>query len=404
MAVKSEAESKEQPSSFKCARCDKPGSLQCPKCLELRLPKGPSIFCSQECFKSGWMEHKKAHRDDWQFCTDRGRGRSSKMPKANWTGSLRPAPISPRRDVPESVPKPDYALTSIPTIEMESRQQQLVPIRTAKQIEGIRKACRLGREILDKAHAAVRPGVTTDDIDKVVHGATIAAGAYPSPLNYHSFPKSVCTSVNEVICHGIPDRRPLEDGDIVNVDVTAYYQGYHGDLNETFVVGNADDASKKLIKTTYECLHKALAAIKPGMRYRDVGDIISQHAQSQGMSVVKSYCGHGIGDLFHCAPNVPHYSQNKAVGVMKAGHVFSVEPMINLGSWRDTTWPDGWTSVTVDGKRSAQFEHTILVTETGVEVLTARLETSPPLWWEDKKTGEPAANGAKAETGAKSEQ
>ncbi|KAI2535265.1 METAP1 isoform 11, partial [Pan troglodytes] len=164
--------------------------------------------------------------------------------------------------------------------------------------------------------------------------ACIARNCYPSPLNYYNFPKSCCTSVNEVICHGIPDRRPLQEGDIVNV--------------------------------------------KPGVRYRELGNIIQKHAQANGFSVVRSYCGHGIHKLFHTAPNVPHYAKNKAVGVMKSGHVFTIEPMICEGGWQDETWPDGWTAVTRDGKRSAQFEHTLLVTDTGCEILTRRLDSARP--------------------------
>lgn len=235
---------------------------------------------------------------------------------------------------------------------------------------------------MDKAHAAVRPGITTDEIDRVVHDATVAAGAYPSPLNYFHFPKSVCTSVNEVICHGIPDCRPLEDGDIVNVDVTVYLKGFHGDLNETFTVGDASDDDKELIKVAHDCLEKAIQIVKPGARYRDVGEVIQKHAQAHGFSVVKSYCGHGIGRLFHCAPSVPHYAHSKAVGIMKEGHVFTIEPMINAGTHRDVTWPDGWTACSADGKHSAQFEHTLLVTDSGAEMLTARLPNSPPLWWQ----------------------
>eukprot|EP00884_Botryococcus_braunii_P001642 jgi/Botrbrau1/11479/Bobra.0360s0006.1 len=367
-----------------CARCAAPSRLQCPKCLELEIPKARSCFCSQDCFKLAWAEHKKIHKskDAWLYCTNRGAGRSRVMPAFNWTGPLRPYVISPTRTVPDHIPKPDYALTGVPKIEIESRQQKSVSIRTPKEIEKIRAACRLGREVLDKAHAAIRPGITTDEIDRIVHEATVEAGAYPSPLNYWNFPKSVCTSVNEVICHGIPDRRELEDGDIVNVDVTAYLDGYHGDLNETYVVGNVDPVSKSLLKTTAEALDLAIAAVKPGVRFRDIGAIIQQHVRSKDFSVVKSYCGHGIGDLFHCAPNIPHYAENKAVGVMKEGMVFTIEPMVNVGSWKDMTWPDGWTAVTWDGKRSAQFEHMLLVTSNGCDVLTKRLPTSPPLWWE----------------------
>lgn len=341
------------------------------------------MFCSQECFKAGWADHKAAHKDlkrAWRFCTDKGKGRSDTVPSFAWTGGLRPERISPKRKVPDDIPRPDYAKGGIPHSEINSRQQTSVPIRSKEEIDGLRQACQLVRRILDAAHAAIRPGITTDEIDAVVHDETIKAGAYPSPLNYFHFPKSVCTSVNEVICHGIPDKRPLKDGDIVNVDVTAYYKGYHGDLNETYVVGDSvDERSKQLLKVAYECLEKAIKAVKPGTRYREIGDIITAHAQANGMAVVRAYCGHGIGDLFHCAPNIPHYAGNKAVGLMKEGQTFTIEPMINLGSWRDRTWPDGWTAVTEDGQRSAQFEHTMVVTKTGCEILTARTADSPPL-------------------------
>ncbi|KAK9868002.1 hypothetical protein WJX84_011144 [Apatococcus fuscideae] len=377
------AESQDPSSGLPCDKCGKPAKLSCPKCLELKLPREGGAFCSQECFKEAWGQHKKVHKvKPWLYVTNRGQGRTQTMPSFPWTGELRPDLVGPRRLVPASIPLPEYAETSIPKGEQESRQQTSNPVRTPKQIEGLRKACRIARDILDKAHAAVRPGVTTDEIDRVVHEATLEAGAYPSPLNYFSFPKSVCTSVNEVVCHGIPDQRPLQSGDIVNVDVTAYYKGYHGDLNETFVVGEVDSTSKQLLKVTYECLERSIAAVKPGMRYRDLGKIISQHAQGQGFSVITTYCGHGIGEWFHCAPTIPHYHPNKAVGIMKEGHTFTIEPMINVGKARDVTWPDGWTSVTRDGSRSAQYEHTMVVTATGCEVLTARLPTSPPLWWQ----------------------
>lgn len=186
--------------------------------------------------------------------------------------------------------------------------------------------------------------------------------------------------MNEVICHGIPDQRVLLDGDILNIDVTLYHEGYHGDLNETYYIGDkakADPNTVRLVETTRQCLDKAIAHVKAGVKISDFGDIIEKHAKSQNLSVVKSYCGHGINSLFHCAPNVPHYAKNKAVGKCKAGMTFTIEPMICLGSYRDKTWPDDWTAVTADGSKSAQFEHTMLVTEDGVEVLTARLPDSP---------------------------
>jgi len=236
----------------------------------------------------------------------------------------------------------------------------------------MRVVCRIGREVLDIAAAAVQAGVTTDEIDRIVHEETILRDSYPSPLNYKNFPKSCCTSVNEIICHGIPDMRPLQDGDIVNIDVSCYHRGFHSDLNETYLVGNVDEKGRNLVRTSRECLEKAIQMAKPGVQYREVGDVIEKHAKSQGCSVVKTYCGHGVHRLFHAAPSIPHYAKNKAIGTMRVGHCFTIEPMINEGTWRDDTWPDGWTSCTEDGKRSAQFEHTLLVTETGVDILTAR--------------------------------
>jgi len=369
-----------------CVTCSRPAKLQCPRCLELCLEKDLASFCSQECFKTSWTEHKRLHKpsatEGWHYCTHRGVGRSLVMPEFKWTGNLRPWRISPMRPIPEHIPKPDYYLTGFPKAEVESRQQHEVKVKTEKDIADIRKTCRIGREVLDAAAAVVRPGITTDEIDRVVHEATIAAGAYPSPYNYYNYPKSVCTSVNEIICHGIPDRRPLQNGDIVKVDVSVYYNGYHGDLNETFTVGQCDEQSKQLIKVAHDCMFKAIEICRPGTPYREIGEVITKHAKTHGMSVVRAYCSHGVGDLFHCAPYIPHYANNKAKGTMKVGEVFTIEPMINLGSHRDTTWPDGWTAATEDGKRSAQFEHTILITPNGHEVLTGRLQTSPPLWWE----------------------
>ncbi|KAL0923708.1 hypothetical protein M5K25_007775 [Dendrobium thyrsiflorum] len=379
-------------STVSCARCGKPAHLQCPKCVELKLPREGAAFCSQDCFKAAWSSHKSVHvklkkdeafnhseelQKNWLYCLKKGQIRTPQCPHFDWTGTLRPYPISKHRVVPAAIEKPDWAVDGTPKIEPSSDLQSRVEIKTPDQIERMRETCRIAREVLDAAARFIRPGVTTDEIDEVVHEATIAAGGYPSPLNYHFFPKSCCTSVNEVICHGIPDARRLEDGDIVNVDVTVYYKGVHGDLNETYFVGNVDEESQRLVRCTYECLEKAISIVKPGVRFREVGEVINRHASMSGFSVVKSYCGHGIGELFHCAPNIPHYARNKAVGLMKNGQIFTIEPMINAGIWRDRLWPDGWTAVTSDGKRSAQFEHTLLVTETGVEVLTGRLQSSP---------------------------
>jgi methionyl aminopeptidase len=337
----------------------------------------------------------------------------------NFTGDLRPVLYSPRRQVPASIRKPDYANNMSGASDSEQRDRasnNAIRIYTDEELDGeygLRHACRMGREVLDVAGKALRVGVTTDEIDRVVHEAALERDCYPSPLNYYNFPKSVCTSVNEVICHGIPDYREVQDGDIVNIDVTTFNRGgYHGDLNETFCVGNVDDEGRKLVKTSFECLGAALDMVKPGTLYRDLGTAIHKVSAANNCSVVRTYCGHGIGSLFHTAPNVPHYPKNKAKGTMKAGHVFTIEPMINLGSPNDKTWGDNWTAVTTDGKRSSQFEReciwcfcfidcnlcyvfvcfdltltffcsdTLLVTDTGYELLTGRTD-EPVMKWND---------------------
>ncbi|KAK9207510.1 hypothetical protein WN943_017799 [Citrus x changshan-huyou] len=371
--------------SLSCVRCGKPAHLQCPKCMELKLPREGAAFCTQDCFKASWTSHKSVHlkaklsapgtgensslvSEGWRYCIKKGQARTPKLPHFDWTGTLRPYPISSKLTVPAYIELPDWALDGTPKVEPNSDLQHVVEIKTPDQIERMRETCRIAREVLDAAARMIRPGVTTDEIDRVVHEATITAGSDLSNAVIEDTPllsiiissQSLAArrSVNEVICHGIPDSRKLEDGDIVNIDVTVYYKGVHGDLNETYFVGNADEASRQLVQCTYECLEKAISIVKPGVRFREIGEVINRHATMSGFSVVKSYCGHGIGELFHCAPNIPHYSR----------------------VWRDRMWPDGWTAVTADGKRSAQFEHTLLVTETGVEVLTARLPSSPKVY------------------------
>lgn len=359
--------------------CDTPGcnnaaKLQCPTCIKLNIPG--SFFCSQDCFKGSWKTHKILHK------IAKGEGNESQKdglfepwPHFRFTGKLRPYPQTPKKLVPLSIPRPDYAdhPTGAPLSELAVKGSAQIKVLSDEEIEGMRVACKLGREVLDEAAKAIADGVTTDEIDRIVHEACVERECYPSPLNYYEFPKSCCTSINEVICHGIPDLRPLRDGDICNVDVTVYHRGFHGDLNETFLIGDVSDIGKKLTKVTWECLEKAIEAVTPGEKYREIGNIIQKHAQSNGFSVVKSYCGHGIHKLFHTTPNIPHYAKNKAVGVMKPGHCFTIEPMISQGTWKDEMWPDSWTAVTTDGLLSAQFEQTLLVTDTGVEILTKRL-------------------------------
>jgi methionyl aminopeptidase len=349
-------------------------------------PAAPSVWA----MKPKSTPEAPTKETQWLYCTDRGMGRAEKMPNFKWTGDLRPAKISHDERyfrgmlaVPENVVRTDYAETSYPRSEAESRLQREMYELNERETEQLRKCCVVSRGALDAVVRAIRPGVVPDELDRICHNYITQHGGYPSPLNYYGFPKSCCISVNEVICHGIPDARPLVKGDIVNIDVTAYIYGYHGDLNETVLVGkpeDVDDKSKHLLKVALECLWRGIDAVKPGTRYRDIGDVVTSHAVKNDCSVVKTYCGHGINTLFHCAPNVPHYANNKAVGLMKQGHSFTIEPMINLGDWRDATWPDGWTAVTKDGSRSAQYEHTMVCTADGVDVLTARLPTSPAVF------------------------
>ncbi|KAK5745314.1 Methionine aminopeptidase 1 [Elasticomyces elasticus] len=366
------------------------GALQCPTCQKLGKE---AYFCGQDCFKRNWSTHKLAHKAQNSMLANLNLthpkvvsypdadGHFNPFPSYPFTGSLRPVyPLSPRRTVPDSVRKPDYAGNGIPVSEQKFVGRRKISILTKDEQESMRKVCRMGREVLDIAAREVKPGVTTDHIDKVVHEACMERNAYPSPLNYCHFPKSVCTSPNEVICHGIPDHRPLVDGDILNIDISVYHGGFHSDLNETYYVGptaSQNPENVRVVEAARDCLDAAIALVKPGALFRDYGGVIEATAKERGCSVIKTYCGHGVNQLFHCAPNIPHYAKNKAVGEAKPGMCFTIEPMIALGSYKDKTWPDDWTSVTVDGKRTAQFEHTLLVTETGVEVLTARLEDSP---------------------------
>lgn len=363
--------------------CNKEAKFKCPTCLKLDIEA--SSFCSQECFKQNWDDHKKLHkkaRDDVQT-QEKTTTAYNPWPGFIFTGKLRPFPQSKQRQVPDKIQRPDYAdhAEGLPLSERAIKGTTSIEVLSDEDQEELRASCKLAREVLDEAAKAVGVGVTCDEIDRIVHEASIDRNCYPSPLNYYNFPKSCCTSVNEVICHGIPDMRPLADGDIVNLDITTYFHGFHGDVNETVFVGKVDEQARKLVKVTYESLAKAIEIVKPGVKYRDVGDVIQKHVQAHGLSVVRSYCGHGIHRLFHTTPSIPHYSKNKAIGIMKAGHSFTIEPMICEGTWRDVTWPDDWTSVTQDGKRSAQFEHTLLVTEHGCDILTQRATGQP--WFMD---------------------
>lgn len=245
-------------------------------------------------------------------------------------------------------------------------------IKTPAQIEGIRKAGHLTRDILDAITERIAPGITTEQINTWVHEMTLANGAIPAPLNYRGYPKSVCTSINEVICHGIPSPdRVLQSGDILNVDVTSILDGYYGDSSRMFLIGNVSDEARKLVEVTRECMELGIAQVRPGNRLGDIGHAIQQHAESHGYSVVRAFVGHGTGIQFHEAPDVLHYGIPGTGARLEPGMVFTIEPMINLGDYRVKVLDDGWTAVTIDGSLSAQWEHTVLVTEDGVEILTA---------------------------------
>lgn len=314
------------------------------------------------------------------------KSRPSSRPDFVYAGPLRPHERSPPRLVdPDAVlALPDYAIDGVPKKRGSSHD---IEIKSPEDIAKMRAAGRAAREVLDLGGSLVKAGVTTDEIDAAVHSACIERGGYPSPLNYRKFPKSCCTSVNEVICHGIPDTRPLEDGDIVNLDITVYLDGYHGDCSEMFVVGGRealDEDGRRLIQTTYDCWVQSMELVKPGVNYNAIGRSIQEHVTPRGYSSVRAFCGHGIGQVFHTAPNIYHYTVNQSLGEMEPGHVFTIEPMICEGLADPYMWPDDWTATTVDGKRSAQFEHTLLVTEDGVEALTGKLEGSPVQFWEEE--------------------
>ena len=293
-----------------------------------------------------------------------GSGRKYKRCHKASQAPVRPGRLSPPRTVPEGIARPDYAETGKPGPSTEPL------VRPPEVIEAMRRAGRAAAEVLKLVGAAVRPGITTDELDALAHEEAVARGAYPSPLNYNGFPKSLCTSVNEVICHGIPDDRPLVDGDILNLDVTLYLEGVHGDTNATFLVGEVDEESRRLVEVTRECLLQGIDAVRPGRPISDIGAAIEAHANAAGYGVVRAFVGHGVGRQFHGPPHVPHHYDPSATTVIRPGMTFTIEPMITLGTWRHVMWDDGWTAVTADRRRTAQFEHTLLVNDAGAEILT----------------------------------
>lgn len=273
--------------------------------------------------------------------------------------------VSARRSVPAGIPRPEYVDRDGPEVFTGSE------VKDEDTIARMRVAGRLAARAMAAAAALIAPGVTTDQLDAVCHQYLLDHGAYPSTLGYRSFPKSLCTSVNEVICHGIPDDRPLQDGDIVNLDVTAFIGGVHGDTNASYLVGTVDEESRLLVERTREAMMRGIRAAVPGRQLNVIGRVIESYARRFGYGVVRDYTGHGIGTAFHSGLIVPHYDAAPAYDtVIEPGMTFTIEPMLNLGTPDWDVWDDGWTVVTKDGRRSAQFEHTILITATGNEILT----------------------------------
>lgn len=301
--------------------------------------------------------------NDQCFC---GSGRKFKRCHKESFDPLRPGTVAPLRTVPDHIAVPSYITDG------QVNRWDEPAVKSPDVIDRMRRTGADAAKVLALTGAAVEPGVTTDELDRICHEATIGLGAYPSPLQYGEppFPKSICSSINEVICHGIPDDRELRDGDIVNLDVTIFREGVHGDTNRTFLVGDVDPESRRLVRVTHECLERAIETVAPGQPFNAIGRAIQSHAESEGFGVVRAFVGHGIGEQFHTDIHIPHYYEPRLTRVMEPGMTFTIEPMITAGAHEHQVWHDGWTAVTIDRKRTAQFEHTLLVTDDGVEVLT----------------------------------
>ncbi|MFG2245581.1 type I methionyl aminopeptidase [Spirillospora sp. NPDC048823] len=279
------------------------------------------------------------------------------------TQLLRPGHVSPMRKVPATIPRPEYVGKKRPKTGEPD-------VKTPEIIERMRVAGKIAAQALQEVGRHVRPGVTTDELDVIGHEFMLDHGAYPSTLGYRGFPKSLCTSINEVICHGIPDDTVLRDGDIINVDITAFIDGVHGDTDATFLCGDVDEESRLLVERTREAAMRGIRAVKPGRALNVVGRVIESYAKRFGYGVVRDFTGHGIGTTFHSGLVVPHYDDPSATTIIEPGMTFTVEPMLTLGTHDYDMWKDGWTVVTKDRRRTAQFEHTLLVTEDGHEILT----------------------------------
>jgi len=278
--------------------------------------------------------------------------------------ALKPGELSPRRPVPSNIPRPEYVDKPAPARNTDPW------VQPPEIIEAMRVASRIAAQALQEGGKAIAPGVTTDHIDAVVHEFLCDHGAYPSTLGYRNFPKSCCTSLNEVICHGIPDSTVIEDGDIVNIDVTAFIGGVHGDTNAIFLAGEVSEEARLLVERTHEATMRAIKAVRPGRQLNVVGRVIEAYANRFGYGVVRDFTGHGIGRSFHSGLVVLHYDEPSVTTELEPGMTFTIEPMINLGTIEYDIWPDNWTVTTKDRKWTAQFEHTIVVTDSGAEILT----------------------------------
>jgi methionyl aminopeptidase len=279
-------------------------------------------------------------------------------------GTLTQGVLSPSRPVPPHIPRPEYVGKAAPTIVRGN------DISLPDVVDRMRIAGRIAADSMHAGAAIIEPGVTTDDIDAVVHEFLVAHDAYPSTLGYRGYPKSCCTSVNEVICHGIPDSTVLQDGDIVNIDVTAFIDGVHGDTNATFLVGSVDDESRLLVERTREATLRAIKAVAPGRPFNVIGRVIESYARRFNYGVVRDFTGHGISTSFHSGLVIPHYDIADFDREIEVGMTFTIEPMLTLGTYDYDMWPDGWTVLTKDRRRTAQFEHTLVVTDDGAEILT----------------------------------
>jgi methionyl aminopeptidase len=280
-------------------------------------------------------------------------------------GNLIPGTLGPTRPVPRSIVAPEYVG------KKEPRAHRGGDVYTPDEIERIRAAGKIAAGAIEAAGALVKPGVTTNELDAIAHDYVISHGAYPSTLGYRGFPKSCCTSINEVICHGIPDDTVIDEGDLVNIDITAYFDGMHGDLNKTFIAGVASEEARLLVERTEESLRRAIRAVAPGRQVNVIGRAIESFAERFGYGVVRDFTGHGVGSSFHSGLIIPHFDASPLHDeVLVEGMVFTIEPMLTLGGINWDLWSDGWTVTTKDKKLSAQFEHTLVVTERGAEILT----------------------------------